>query len=171
MLDSPFVLFIYKSFYIYQQDEQPIVPPLFSTGLKLSAQLVVNMLIRQGFDVKLVEAKDQNSIQELVSHYRPDRVVLEAIWVTPTKMQELVAANPNVRWVVRVHSELPFLANEGMAVGWIASYMKLGVQIAFNSSQTVRDFVVMGTAAYLPNYYPQQSGTSRSFQTATVNVG
>ena len=36
MLDSPFVLFMYKSFYIYQQDEQPIVPPLFSTGLKLS---------------------------------------------------------------------------------------------------------------------------------------
>ena len=171
MLDSPFVLFIYKSFYIYQNDEQPIVPPLFSTGLKLSAQLVVNMLIRFGFDAKLVEAKDQNGIQELVSHYRPDRVVLEAIWVTPAKMQELVAANPKVRWVVRVHSEIPFLANEGMALAWIASYMELGVEITFNSSQTVKDFSVMGTAAYLPNYYPQQSQSKRNPQTGTVNIG
>lgn len=147
-------LFIYKSFYIYQNDEQPIVPPLFSTGLKLSAQLVVDMLTAEGFNVRLVEAKDQNSIQALISMYEPERVVLEAIWVTPGKMQELVAANPNVKWVVRVHSELTFLANEGMALAWLSAYMKLGVEISFNSLQTVNDFTVMGKSSYLPNYYP-----------------
>lgn len=166
------ILFIYKTFYVYQyEDQPPIVPPLLSTGLKTSAEFVVNMLLAEGIRAKLVEAKDQNSIQALVTQYQPTKVILEAIWVTPVKMQELVAANPKVRWTVRVHSQLPFLSNEGMAIGWIDAYMKLGVEIAFNSLQTVQDFRVMGKSEYLPNYYPLRKPRSCDPPKDPLNIG
>ena len=86
-------------------------------------------------------------------------------------MQELVAANIGVRWTVRVHSELPFLANEGMAIGWLAEYAKLGVEIAFNSAQTVSDYSVVGRSAYLPNYYPLGEKRKNTPPDSILNIG
>jgi hypothetical protein len=53
-----------------------------------------------------------------------------------------------------VHSEIPFLANEGMAIHWLVSYQKQGIEVAFNSDQTVQNYLILGKATYLPNYYP-----------------
>ncbi len=170
-MHNPLTLFIYKTFYIYQQEEQPIVPPLLSTGLKTSAQFVVDMLLREGHRAKLVEAKDQNSVQSLVTQYQPARVVLEAIWITPQKMQDLVAANPTVKWTVRVHSCIPFLANEGMAISWLGAYSKIGVQISFNSFQTARDYPVVNPCVYLPNYYPLRKPRKHTPYGHHLNVG
>lgn len=114
---------------------------------------VVDLLLREGFRAKLVEAIDGNCIDRLVTENRPQKVILEAIWVTPHKIAELKRLHPNIQWTVRVHSELPFLANEGMAVKWIAAYLKMGVEVAFNSPRTVDDFKVLAETSYLPNYY------------------
>lgn len=125
-----------------------------SSGLKNSVKFVADMLIGLGYDVALAVAIDGNSIDALVAKYCPKRVILEAIWVAPGKLEELIRLHPNVAWTVRVHSETPFLANEGMACEWIAWYMRLGVEVAFNSEHTQADFRLIGTPGYLPNYYP-----------------
>lgn len=126
-----------------------------SNGLRKSAQFVVDLLNRLGYSALLVDAVDGNSIDRLISIHRPARVVLEAIWVTPAKLAELQRLWPKVRWTVRVHSEIPFLAQEGMAVAWLVAYRKLGVELAFNSDHTAQDFGLLDPAAiYLPNYYP-----------------
>lgn len=143
----PLTLFIIKKFYTYDGCRQ------VSNGLRTSAMFVVELLLREGFRAKLVEAIDGNCIDRLVTENRPTRVVLEAIWVTPHKIAELQRLHPGVKWTVRVHSEIPFLANEGMAVKWLASYLKLGVEVAFNSPRTVDDFKVIGPSSYLPNFY------------------
>jgi len=165
------ILFIFKSFYIYQPEEQPIVPPLLSTGLKTSARLVVDMLNAHGIYAVLAEAKDQNSIQDLVTKYDAKRVILEAIWVTPQKMQELADANLTVYWTVRVHSEIPFLANEGMSLTWLSAYSKLGIEIAFNSMQTVEDYSIVGNSVYLPNYYPPRQPRELTRWSDVLNIG
>jgi hypothetical protein len=144
----PLTLFIIKKFYDYNGHYH------VSSGLRLSAQFVVDMLLMEGHNAKLVVAIDGNSIDALVAQNKPTRVVLEAIWVTPSKMAELQRLWPKVKWTVRVHSETPFLAQEGQAVGWIVAYQKQGVEVAFNSSRTVGDFAMLGPTAYLPNYYP-----------------
>jgi hypothetical protein len=106
-------LFIVKQSYRYDGERQ------VSRGLLISARMVAAMLEAAGFEAKVAEAVDGNSIDHLVMRHRPARVVIEAIWVTPAKMAELVKLWPRVRWTVRVHSEFPFLANEGMAIEWL----------------------------------------------------
>lgn len=125
-----------------------------SSGLRNSANFVVDMLLSEGIRALLVEAVDGNSIDALVAKHKPVRVVLEAIWVTPEKMAELQKLWPRVKWTVRVHSETPFLSQEGCAGEWILAYMKQGIEVAFNSADTAQDFSVFGATIYLPNYYP-----------------
>ena len=161
----PLTLFILKKFYSYQ-GHCPI-----SNGLKKSALFVVEMLLHQGIRAKLVEAIDGNSIDRIVTEEKPASVVLEAIWVTPKKLAELQRLHPQIQWTVRVHSELPFLANEGMAIEWIRGYLALGVQVGFNSARTVDDFSILGDAVYLPNYYPLRKPRPGKPWGGTFDVG
>jgi hypothetical protein len=162
---TPLTLFIIKQFYAYGS------PAQMSNGLWSSANFVVNMLLQEGHRAKLVEAIDGNSVDALVAQNNPARVVIEALWVTPRKMAELQRLYPNVRWTVRVHSEIPFLANEGSAVSWIAAYFNQGVEVAFNSAQTVCDFEILGHATYLPNYYPLRKPRALKPASAQLDVG
>ena len=149
---APLILFILKKFHDYDHHHHY---HSISNGLKNSCIFVVDLLLSEGYRAKLVEAIDGNSIDALVAQNRPHRVVLEAVWVTPAKIAELQRLHPTVKWTVRVHSEIPFLANEGMAVGWLAEYLKLGVEVSFNSKQTSEDVSpVLGPCTWLPNYYP-----------------
>ena len=151
MRQHPVYLFIHKAKHSY--DGPSGSAP--SSGVRSSVSFVVDMLQSQGINAVLAEAVDGNSIDALVTKYRPRRVVLEALWVTPEKLAELLKLHPGVhQWTVRAHSEIPFLAQEGCAVDWLTRIGKLGVEVAFNSEQTVEDWKVLGHAAWLPNFYP-----------------
>jgi hypothetical protein len=142
------ILFIIKKSYTYSG------PGKVSSGLRTSALFVVDMLKMEGHRAELAEAVDGNCIDRLVTEARPRIVILEAIWVTPAKLAELRRLHPHVRFVVRVHSEIPFLANEGNSIAWLAEYRKLGVEVAFNSEQAADDFAAIAPSLYLPNTYP-----------------
>ena len=132
------------------------------------------MLPSEGHRAKLVEAIDGNSIDALVAKNRPHRVVIEAIWVTPTKMAELQRLWPKVKWTIRIHSEIPFLANEGMSIKWISQYFKQGIEVSFNSLQTTEDFDVFcgsGKHSYLPNYYPLRKPRPKRPESDMLNIG
>lgn len=161
----PLILFILKKFYHYD------TPSQMSNGLWNSARFVVDMLLAEGKRAKLVEAIDGNSIDKLVTENRPSRVILEAIWVTPAKMAELIKLHPGVKWTIRVHSEIPFLSNEGQAVESLSSFSRMGVEVAFNSEQTVDDFSVIGKAVWLPNYYPLRKPRPRKPEENHIDVG
>lgn len=162
-------LFIMKKFYAYGGGDG-----LLSNGLRNSATFVVDLLNALGYPAKLVEAIDGNSIDRLVFQNSPTRVVIEAVWATPAKLAELQKLYPKIQWTVRVHSEIPFLALEGMAIGWLAEYRKQGIEVAFNSAQTVSDFLAIGASVYLPNWYPldppasQVVGASAEGRSATI---
>ena len=146
-------------------------PHAMSSGLRNSVEFIVNMLLMEGRRAKLVIAVDGNSIDALVAQSKPANVVIEAIWVTPAKMAELQRLHPKVKWTVRVHSEIPFLAAEGNAVAWIAEYMKMGIEVAFNSQATAQDFSLLGCVGYLPNYYPLRKPRPQVTPSSTLNVG
>lgn len=146
------LLFVIRRFYDSAGEYNQV-----TNGLKTSAGFVVDMLKREGHKAKLVEAIDGNCIDRLVTESNPRIVILEAIWVTPEKLAELKKLHPHARFVVRIHSEMQFLGNEGISLEWLAAYLKLGVEVGFNSAQTVEDFEAIGTSLFLPNWYPVRS--------------
>lgn len=165
MAASP-ILFIVKQSWHYNTPGNGV-----SSGLKSSARFVVEMLNAAGVPAVLEEAVDGNSVDALVAKWKPTRVVIEALWVTPAKLAELRRLWPQVRWTIRIHSETPFLSNEGIAVAWLRGYLALGAEIAFNSTETAADFTVLGATTWLPNWYPLQPLGGRNKPGAKVNIG
>jgi hypothetical protein len=126
-----------------------------ASGLRHSAEFVSDMLISNGFESEVVVVDDNNDIDREVFNFKPDVVFIEALWVVPEKFDILKQLHPNVRWVVRIHSELAFLANEGIAIEWMKGYQKRGVLVSPNSFKTFEDFQSIGLdPVYLPNFYP-----------------
>jgi hypothetical protein len=141
-----------------------------STGLYNSANYVSDMMNENHRDAKVVVVVDNNSIDREVTLYRPTHVVIEALWVVPTKFDVLMRLHPDVQWIIRLHSEVPFLSNEGIAFDWIGDYLPFdNVVIAANSERTLEEIrmfagLKMGwdydtqqrRIIFLPNYYPQK---------------
>jgi hypothetical protein len=156
----PKVLFILKKRNIYS-DVMAQQGYTTSSGLFNSANFVNTMLVEHSITSDIVEVIDANSIDKEVTKFKPTHVILEAIWCPPSKFIELERLHPNVKWIVRIHSEVPFLANEGIALDWIKQYLSYSnVFISFNSKQTNKEFKILldsDKIVYLPNYYPVNS--------------
>jgi hypothetical protein len=138
-------------------------------GLYYSSLFVVQMLRSLGIQAKLVQVCDNSDIDREVYKYKPDVVIIEALWVVPSKFEVLRKLHPNVEWVIRCHSEIPFIAYEGIAVEWLNEYVReRNVFIAANSQYSTRDFKsIVGKryahkVFYLPNYYPTGQKTKKT---------
>lgn len=130
-----------------------------------------DMLNENGIESNIVVVVDNNEIDKYVTKYRPTHVIIEALWVTPTKFHILNKLHPNVIWIIRLHSEIPFLANEGMAFDWLGDYLCFdNVIVAVNAKRIldeIRELMLIKfypfvhksfiekRVIYLPNYYPQ----------------
>jgi hypothetical protein len=139
-----------------------------STGLYNSASFVKDMLNEYGVESKLVVVHDNNDIDREVTKYRPTHVIIEALWVVPTKFPILEKLHPTVQWIIRLHSEMPFMAGEGMAMDWLGDYsLCKNVTVACNAPRMfveVKDYLRIKNdwtedeaserVIYLPNYYP-----------------
>ena len=94
------------------------------TGLKLSAGMCVTVLNRAGIAAKFIIVTDNNDIDREVKAYKPTHVIIEALWVVPSKFAVLTKLHPKVEWIIRIHSEIPFLAMEGISIEWLLDYVK-----------------------------------------------
>lgn len=115
----PKVLFICKQ----RQTEYGV-----SYGLLNSCRFLCNALKTLGVEGKVVSVIDNNCIDKEVHQYKPTHVFIEALWVVPEKFHVLLPLHKNVKWYVRLHSNVPFLANEGVAMEWIVKYDKIQKQ-------------------------------------------
>lgn len=182
MSKKPRVLFVLK---LRQTSGGNGYAVLKSSGLLNSATFVKDMLASNGYDAKLVEVVDNNGIDREVHQFKPDIVIIEAFWVVPEKFDVLTKLHPKVKWIIRAHSEIPFLAHEGSSLGWITEYVKRkNVFVSMNSLPTHIDFVnylksinpaYTKKLVYLPNYYPVKNRTTPAelFWDVgeTINVG
>jgi glycosyltransferase involved in cell wall biosynthesis len=145
-----------------------------ASGLRNSVRFLVDMLNESGIEAKLEIVTDNNDIDRVVSKYNPSVVIIEALWVVPEKFDVLKQLHPDVRWVVRGHSDIPFLATEGIAIDWIFGYARRGVSVAFNDPRTVENFQKLlggDEILYLPNYYPLYGSVQSDKDDCCFNVG
>lgn len=166
------VLFILKKRQIYSGTCYSTT----SSGLFNSANFVNDMLLKNKIDTKIVEVLDNNEIDKHVSQHKPDIVIIEALWVVPSKFEILQKLHPKVKWIIRLHSELPFIANEGIAIKWLKEYTKYAnVIISSNSKYFIESMKpLIGKIDYLPNYYPITKPVSNGCKVKNnkvINVG
>ncbi len=131
-----------------------------SYGLYNSCLFLANALHQLDVECKVVMVNDNNDIDREVTKYKPTHVFLEAIWVVPEKLYELIKLHKKVQWFVRLHSNTPFLASEGNAIDWIKRYAEVGekhkqFRIASNSERLINDFCksLQIKMVYAPNIY------------------
>lgn len=149
------------------------------TGLYNSARFVYNMLQNNNIDSKMAVVIDNNDIDKEINLYKPDYVIIEALWVVPTKFAVLIRLHPNVKWIIRLHSEMPFMAQEGIAMDWILEYSNFkNIIIAANAPRMLRDVEVIMKAKgtyrgdnliYLPNYYKSEQRKKPIVRTRSLN--
>lgn len=162
-------LFILKRRQDYSQHPIYSSSPQIATGMYNSAKFVADELVAGGREAEVAIVIDNNAIDKAVTEYRPTHVFIEGLWVVPSKFKELMRLHPRVKWVVRIHSEIPFLASEGIAMEWIAECIRLGVTIAPNApraheqlrwlaTQMVGEAAANEQVTYLPNCYPVSFG-------------
>lgn len=133
-----------------------------SFGLLNSATFVSDFLNHTGYQSKVVTVNDSNDIDRVVTKHNPTHVVIEAIFVPASKFTELLAIPRHKKrtQIVRLHSKLPFLANEGIAFPWLVEYAKIArlnpnFIIAPNSEQLTHELhhTIHLHTVYLPNVY------------------
>lgn len=133
-----------------------------SYGLINSAKFVAKELNKlPRVEAKVIEVDDNNSIDREVSLFKPDIVIIEALWVVPEKMNVLIKLHKKVEWIIRLHSKPAFIANEGIAFDWIGKYIKIGketgrLQVSSNNKEFA-DYLTdlyKEEVSYTPNVYP-----------------
>ena len=144
-------------------------------GLYNSIYYVHNMLLSQGFDSQLSICIDNNCINGYICKFKPTHVIVEALWVVPSKIKLLQSMYPNIKWFIRLHSAIPFLSIESsQSMKWIAEYCRIdNTFIAVNDPRLLNELSIYLSNAletlkddnplvkdmsnrviYLPNYYP-----------------
>jgi len=99
-----------------------------SYGLINSCQFVAKALEKHGIVSEIAQVIDNNCIDRAIAKFKPTHVIIEALWVVPSKFPVLMSLHPHVKFLVRVHSQVPFLGYEGMAFEWIKEYRKLELE-------------------------------------------
>jgi len=136
-----------------------------SFGLLNSASFIVNALEDLGIESKIVTVVDSNSTDREVAAFKPTHCFIEAIWVPSAKFEILCKLHPLVQFVVRIHSKIPFLAMEGIALEWIKAYAALqlkNLHVSANSKDLHKDLidVLKIKSIFLPNIYMPVKGFS-----------
>jgi hypothetical protein len=136
-----------------------------SYGLINSATHLANYLETVGNNCKVVTVFDGNFIDKEVSEYKPNIVILEAIWCPTYKLKELMELKKyrGIQWVVRVHSDMGFLSCETQALKTLREYVELhkdNLTISLNSYSFTESLsnVMKYDFTYLPNIVPVYKG-------------
>lgn len=154
-------------------------------GLFNSIDYVHNMLLSKGYDSQLSICVDNNCINGYVYKFKPTHVIIEALWVVPDKIRLLQSMYPNIKWIVRLHSAIPFLSIESsQSMKWIAEYCKIkNTFVAANDPRLMTELSIYVSnldggdykdrIIYLPNYYPQNNikkFKSSIFEKDTIDI-
>lgn len=132
-----------------------------SYGLINSCKFVSECLKPHGIHFVIVAIVDGHDIDRVVNHYKPTHVFIEAVWCPPEKFPILIKLHPRVKWNVRLHSNLPFLIQEGNIIEILNKYNDIAKKypnhfsISGNNRKLIGELNTIGyKLGYLPNCYP-----------------
>ena len=154
-----------------------------SYGLLNSCRFLCNSLEAMGCDCKIAEVNDNNDIDREVTIFKATHVIIEALWVVPSKFYELIPLHSDVKWFVRLHSNTPFLSGEGIAIEWLVKYFEISAkypqfQVACNAEKLISDLEgsLNIKTVYMPNVYEPKGGIDGGpkptpYDDGTIHIG
>ena len=127
-----------------------------------SISYVRDLLIKNDIDSQIAICIDNNCINGFIYNYKPTHVIIEALWVVPEKIKLLQSMYPNIIFIIRLHSAVPFLSVESsVSFKWIAEYVQIpNTFISVNDKRLKRELEIYLSninekeVIYLPNNYP-----------------
>ncbi len=168
------ILFICKQGNKYfNVGDEPVYTKKHS-GLFNSTRFIVKGLRHHGVHADIVIVTDNNDIDREVAKHRPNMVIIEALWVTPDKFDILKALHPNVDWFCHLHSDIPFLAQEGIAISWLEQYASKNVATITNCKHTFEALSVLlpqEELFFLPNVYLNEPRKAKLSPKEHINIG
>jgi hypothetical protein len=114
-------------------------------------------LEKMGYECKIAQVVDGNFIDKEVFEFNPNIVIIEALWVSGDKMKELIEIPryKNIKWVVRVHSDIGFLSAETLALKYVDDYINLAKDNLFVSCNNLEfNYYLSKTLHYDFTYLP-----------------
>ncbi len=154
MLERPKVLLIIRS--NKKKTDKSIAN---HNGLSNAAKATTESLLDSIINIEQSFVFDNNDIWLECEKHKPNYVIIDGLWVVPEKFEELAPLYPHIKWVIRIHSEISFIAQEGIFTDWVYKYLKIkNVVLTFNS---LKIFNIMkkithpysNKIEYLPNLY------------------
>jgi glycosyltransferase involved in cell wall biosynthesis len=131
-------------------------------GLSNSSQFIVDFLLGAGLESIAEELEDHEEIIQRLATLNPDTCVIEALWVRPERMRQIVTFFPSIKFYVRVHSHFPFLSAESVAMQWFRDYKTIADDFGYNRFQIASNHssvslsltdMIHTDVKYLPNLY------------------
>lgn len=129
-------------------------------GLNVSTMLMHLELVRRGFNSSYTGVIDDNDIDRVIYFLKPTHLILNAFWYRPEKIELLCNKYKEVKFFLRCHSKLNFLAMEGNGIKRLLEYISLSenyknVFVASNSYEMVKDVqqVFDKHITWIPNLY------------------
>jgi hypothetical protein len=120
------------------------------------------MLLSQNIESQISICIDNNCINGYIYKFKPTHVIIEALWVVPEKIKLLQSMYPDLIFIIRLHSAIPFFSIESsQSMKWTAEYVKIpNVFIGVNDPRLFQEMDIYLSKIekmrimYLPNYYP-----------------
>ena len=150
-----------------------------SYGLINSSTEISKYLNEIGCETKIVSVIDENSIDKEVYNYKPNIVIIEALWVSGKKIKELMKFKryEKIDWIVRVHSDIGYLSAETFALKHINDYIALNEPKLFIAPNNEKFTEYLSNAMdygfeYLPNVIiPKRIENTKSVDSDNINIG
>jgi hypothetical protein len=154
-----------------------------SYGLINSVVNIEEFLSKFEFECSVKTVVDSNDIDREVFNFKPDVVVIEALWVSSEKIKELmdIPRYRHINWIIRIHSDIGFLAAETNALKYVNGYQSVKnssshynnkLHVAFNHEQLANSMCSIGKYMYLPNIVEvKQSIPNRKVYKDHIDIG
>lgn len=143
------------------------------SGLIAAADQNSAYLNSVGIQSNSITIPDANFLDAQIKQHHPQIVIIEGVWINPEKFKTLVAANPFVKeYVIRIHSDMAYLAIEGQALSWAFKSQKMSpkIKVAANCYNLYNGINpgIPNKFIYLPNMFNE--GFTRSRKEQDYNV-
>lgn len=149
-----------------------------SYGLINSSKQIALFLEKNNYDCKVITVADGNAIDKELYKYKPDIVVLEALWCPSYKLKELIELQryKNIKWIVRIHSDSGFLSAESNALKYVNEYLELNKNnlfISFNNKEFAGEInkILNENIIYLPNIIKLDNHFKKKKNKNEIHIG